>query len=161
MQSSVKATMGILIGNAETPGLAPCIQQLVARANLIGMQVCWIRDGWDALLALSPNDAEISPPSFISLNPARAKKLHLGRPHPAERVGGSQKRPDGHPSIHFKPKSNKAASKRVKQILAKHGIELLVSIGGDRTLSLALQMSQAGVPVVAIPKPWSSEQRQG
>ena len=48
----------------------------------------------------------------------------------------------------------KAITKRVKHILDRLGIEVLVTIGGDEILSLALQMDQAGVPVVAIPKPW-------
>lgn len=156
MRASTKNTMGILIDDSDTPGLAPCIQQLVTRANLMGMNVCWIQDGWDALLTLSPKNTESTPPSFIFLKPAGNRKMHLRLPKATGRSDNPQRRPLYRAAMPVKSKRGRAASERVKRILNKLGIEVLVSIGSDKTLSLALEMSRAGVPVIAIPKPWSA-----
>ena len=163
MQSSPKAAMGILTADPDAPGLKPCIQQLVARADLIGMHVYWIREGWGGLLSFTPTSAGKGIPPFISLNSIGGRKRHrfsnacLHQPRASQRNKALY--PHTAPSASqgkTKSKGKKGFTERVKEVLDMLGIEVLVAIGGDETLSLALQMDRAGVPVVAIPKPWSA-----
>ena len=160
--------MGILADNPDAPGLTPCVQQLVARANQIGMPVYWIHNGWDGLLSFSRNADKTGQSPFIFLNPpATGKPRNSKSPHwERSRTLGCTVNlhlsSDHRDLSRRKPaKRKKIAPEKVKKILGHLGIEVLVTIGSDETLSVALQMDHAGVPVIAIPKPWSSEPRQG
>jgi len=160
--------MGILADNPDAPGLTPCVRQLVDRANQIGMPVYWIHNGWEGLLSFSPDGDKTGQAPYIFLNPPRT-----GKPRKSQNTNGKRFRTaDRTAYLHLssdhqslsrrKPaKRRKIAAEKVKKIMGSLGIEVLVTIGSDETLSMALQMDHAGVPVIAIPKPWSSEQRKG
>lgn len=157
--------MGILVDNPDAPGLTPCIRQLVARANQIGMPVYWIRNGWEGLLSFSSNADQTGQAPYIFLNPPRTGKprnsidTHCKRFRTAGRTANLHLSPDDQALSRRKPvKRRKIAPEKVKKILGSLGIEVLVAIGSDETLSMALQMDHAGMPVIAIPKPWSSQQ---
>jgi len=149
--------IGILTGGGDVPGLNPCIKAVVNRVVDDGHDVVGIRRGWSGLLDCQPDDEQSVAACTKALNPSAVRTidrtggtaLHTSRTNPgrvkaadvpeflrdrAAEVGPSD----------FTP--------HVLDVLAKLGIDALIPIGGDDTLSYALRMHEEGVPVVAIPK---------
>ncbi|MDQ3708114.1 MAG: 6-phosphofructokinase, partial [Actinomycetota bacterium] len=149
--------IGILTGGGDVPGLNPCIKAVVNRVVDDGHDVVGIRRGWSGLLDCQPDDEQSVAACTKALNPSAVRTidrtggtaLHTSRTNPgrvkaadvpeflrdrAAEVGPSD----------FTP--------HVLDVLAKLGIDALIPIGGDDTLSYALRMHTEGVPVVAIPK---------
>ena len=149
--------IGILTGGGDVPGLNPCIKAVVNRVSHDGHEVVGLRRGWAALLHHDLDDPGSAPEWFQPLTPAIVRTidrtggtfLHTSRTNP------SRVRPDEVPA-HLAdrvsgdgPFDFTAHALRVIEAL---GIDILVPIGGDDTLSYALRMHEEGVPVIAIPK---------
>jgi ATP-dependent phosphofructokinase / diphosphate-dependent phosphofructokinase len=149
--------IGILTGGGDVPGLNPCIKAVVNRVAAAGHEVVGLRRGWAALLDWDPADPESRSDWFMPLdrsvvrtidrtggtflhtsrtNPSRVRPTEVP-PHLADRAVG-----DG-------PFDFTDHALRVVETL---GIDILIPIGGDDTLSYALRMHDEGVPVIAIPK---------
>ncbi len=149
--------IGILTGGGDVPGLNACIKAVVMRAYEQGHEVVGIRRGWGGLLAANPDDPETMARSFIPLDPARVRTvdrsggtfLHTSRTNPSnvresevpEFLAGEA---EGEPPYDFTP--------HALRVVDAQGIDVLIPIGGDDTLSYALRMHEEGVPVIAIPK---------
>jgi ATP-dependent phosphofructokinase / diphosphate-dependent phosphofructokinase len=149
--------IGILTGGGDVPGLNACIKAITIRAGEEGHRVVGIRRGWAGLLGCDP-DAEGSVAENIVALDANAVRtidrtggtiLHTSRTNPA-RVRPSEEptflsagRTDEEPRDH---------TPHVLRVLDRLGIDALIPIGGDDTLSFALRLHDEGVPVVAIPK---------
>jgi 6-phosphofructokinase len=151
-------TIGILTGGGDVPGLNPCIKQLVIRSTELGIKVLGIRKGWEGLLGFSTDETAGEIASIEPLDPGGVRTidrsggtiLHTSRTNPA--------------SVSYKdaPEFLKAAypDKTRKHDFTDHilknlthlGIDILIPIGGDDTLSFALRLHKEGFPVVAIPK---------
>jgi 6-phosphofructokinase 1 len=158
MEPSPKTTIGILTGGGDVPGLNPCIKQLVVGAHRFGMNVLGIRRGWDGLVAFSADDPESRAQNIISLDPACVRTidrtggtiLHTSRTNPA---AVSHKDVPDFLKDRFASKTEKLDfTDHVLDNLSNLGIDVLVAIGGDDTLSFALRLHREGFPVVAIPK---------
>lgn len=121
--------IGILTGGGDAPGLNAAIRAVARRAFQLGHQVSGIRNGWAG--AVSGDIAELDHADVRGI-------LHLG----GTILGSSRTNP-------LKEADGVA---RVTEILRRHGIESLVAIGGDDTLSVAAAMSEAGSRVVGVPK---------
>ena len=149
--------IGILTGGGDVPGLNPCIKAVVNRVSHDGHEVVGLRRGWAALLHHDLDDPDSAADWFQPLTPAIVRTidrtggtfLHTSRTNP------SRVRPDEVPA-HLAdgvsgdgPFDFTAHALRVIEAL---GIDILVPIGGDDTLSYALRMHEEGVPVIAIPK---------
>ncbi len=149
--------IGILTGGGDVPGLNPCIKAVVNRVSHDGHEVVGLRRGWAALLHHDLDDSDSAAEWFQPLTPAIVRTidrtggtfLHTSRTNP------SRVRPDEVPA-HLAdgvsgdgPFDFTAHALRVIEAL---GIDILVPIGGDDTLSYALRMHEEGVPVIAIPK---------
>ena len=149
--------IGILTGGGDVPGLNPCIKAVVNRVSHDGHEVVGLRRGWAALLHHDLDDPGSTAEWFQPLTPAIVRTidrtggtfLHTSRTNP------SRVRPDEVPA-HLAdrvsgdgPFDFTAHALRVIEAL---GIDILVPIGGDDTLSYALRMHEEGVPVIAIPK---------
>jgi ATP-dependent phosphofructokinase / diphosphate-dependent phosphofructokinase len=149
--------IGILTGGGDVPGLNPCIKAVVNRVIDDGHETVGIRRGWAGVLECQPDE-----PSSVDACTMRLDRqvvrtidrsggtvLHTSRTNPG-RVPPSEV-PDflTDAAIGDPPFDLTAHALRVVEGL---GIDALITIGGDDTLSYALRMHEEGVPVIAIPK---------
>lgn len=149
--------IAILTGGGDVPGLNPCIKSVVNRVVDDGHEVIGIRRGWAGLLECQPDDPQSVARCTLRLDPGAVRTidrtggtiLHTSRTNPG-RVGSGDC-PDflrdrllGEGRTDF--------TEHVLKVLSALGIDALIPIGGDDTLSYALRMHTEGVPVVAIPK---------
>jgi 6-phosphofructokinase 1 len=149
--------IGILTGGGDVPGLNACIKAATNRAVQEGHEVVGIRRGWAGLLELDPGDPEAAGRHTVRLDPDTVRTidrtggtvLHTSRTNPA-RV-----RPDDEPDFLKGGRKGDEArdhTPHVLRVLDQLGIDALIPIGGDDTLSFALRLHEEDVPVVAVPK---------
>jgi 6-phosphofructokinase 1 len=149
--------LGILTGGGDVPGLNASIKAVVSRVVAEGHEVLGIRRGWGGLLETDPDDPESVATNSLTLDPGVVRTidrtggtfLHTSRANPAK-VGAadepaflSEGRTDDGPRDH---------TAHVLRVIEALGLDALIPIGGDDTLSFGLRLHQEGVPVVAIPK---------
>src|SRR5512134_3387028 len=149
--------VGILTGGGDVPGLNACIKAATLRAIEEGHEVVGIRRGWGGLLECDPDDVECVAANVLKLDPSAVRTidrtggtvLHTSRTNPAK------VRPSEEPS--FLAPGREGDERRdhtdhVLKVIGALGIDAMIPIGGDDTLSFALRLHDEGVPVVAIPK---------
>jgi len=149
-------TIGILTGGGDVPGLNPAIRAVTLRAIREGHRVIGIRRGWGGLVDIVPDkDAD---------NSAAVQLLTEDLVDRAGRTGGtflhsSRTRPSTLPKElvppHLQDKYQDDVNDITDEVLKNLdflGIDCLIPIGGDDTLSYGAHLHQRGVPVVAIPK---------
>ena len=152
----MRSTIGILTGGGDVPGLNPAIRAVTIRALREGHRVIGLRRGWGGLVDVIPDkDAD---------NSAYATVLTEEVVNKAGRTGGtflhsSRTRPSHLPKTlvppHLKDKYQDEINDVTEDVLTNLdflGIDYLIPIGGDDTLSYGAHLHQRGVPVVAIPK---------
>ena len=149
--------IGILTGGGDVPGLNPCIKAVVNRVVDEGHEVVGIRRGWAGLLHYDPERPETVDEWFLPLD-ARVVRtidrtggtfLHTSRTNPG-RV-----RPHDVPAFLAGASNGDGPfdfTTHALRVIEDRGIDVLIPIGGDDTLSYALRMHEEGVPVIAIPK---------
>lgn len=149
--------LGILTGGGDVPGLNPCIKALVNGAIDEGYEVLGIRRGWGGLLNYNLDDPGAQTDWVIPLDKQRVRTidrtggtiLHTSRTNPGK------VRPHNTPAF-LKGDADDSAVRdftpHVLKVIDKLGIDVLVPIGGDDTLSYAERMHREGVHVVAVPK---------
>ena len=151
-----RGTIGILTGGGDVPGLNPAIRAITIRAIREGFRVIGIRRGWAGLVDLVPDrDAD---------NSENIRALSEDLVNRAGRTGGtflhsSRTRPSHLPleevPVHLKDsylgETNDVTSTVLKN-LGFLGVDYLIPIGGDDTLSYAHRLHQEGMKVVGIPK---------
>lgn len=153
--------IGILTGGGDVPGLNPCIKAVVTRAEENGGEVVGIRQGWAGLLHYDFGDEAASAAKWLepltrrsvrTIDRAGGTYLHTSRTNP-QRVRAkdlpthlvdSYPIPEGASHVDCTP--------HVLKVLERLGIDALVPIGGDDTLSFAVRLHHEGVRVVSIPK---------
>ena len=156
MSSAKKGVIGILTGGGDVPGLNPAIRAVTIRASREGYQVIGIRRGWAGLVDLVREKDADNSNNFQVLNEEIVNKagrtggtfLHTSRTNPAK------VKQDRMPA-HLKDKYNKEVNDVTEEVLKNLdflGIDTLIPIGGDDTLSYGVRMYQEGMKVVAIPK---------
>ncbi len=151
--------IGILTGGGDVPGLNPCIKTVVYSAIDEGYEVVGIRRGWGGLLEYNPDDPTSCDKCVIELNKQNTRTidrtggtfLHTSRTNPGKvrlgdipeflRVPGQENEKG---PFDFTP--------HILRVLEKLGIDVLIPIGGDDTLSYAERMYREGFHIVAIPK---------
>jgi 6-phosphofructokinase 1 len=153
--------IGILTGGGDVPGLNPCIKALVTRADENGWQAVGLRRGWAGPLNIDPDRpadeqrqwAEpLSPQSVRTIDRSGGTYLHTSRTNPGRARAGDI------PAflknkVGIKPGEKTAdCTRHVLKALAHLGIDVLIPIGGDDTLSYAVRLHREGFPVVTIPK---------
>ena len=150
-----KGTIAILTGGGDVPGLNPAIRAITLRALRDGYEVVGIRHGWGGLVdyvrdAKADNSENVQPLTEAEVNRAGRTGgtfLHTSRTRPShlplERV-------PPHLTGYDQPIND--VTKDVLKNLEHIGVDVLIPIGGDDTLSYAKRLHDEGVNVVAIPK---------
>jgi 6-phosphofructokinase 1 len=151
-----KGTIAILTGGGDVPGLNPAIRAITIRALREGYQVIGLRRGWAGILELERDKNADNSDRYIILTEEIVNK--------AGRTGGtfihtSRTRPSHIPLIQvpeqykdkYKEEINDLTPEVIKN-LEFLGIDYLIPIGGDDTLSYGVRLYAEGVKVVAIPK---------
>ncbi|RLB67718.1 MAG: phosphofructokinase [Deltaproteobacteria bacterium] len=151
-----KGTIGILTGGGDVPGLNPAIRAITIRALREGYRVLGLRRGWAGLVELVPDPQ--------ADNSANVQELTQNFVNRVGRTGGtflhtSRTRPSHLPKanlpIHLCGKYTDEINDVTPEVLKNIdflGIDFLIPIGGDDTLSYAQRLHDEGVKVVAIPK---------
>ena len=149
--------IGILTGGGDVPGLNPCIKAVINRVAQDGHDVVGIRRGWRGLLRTDPDNPDSVEENAVELDPATVQTvdrtggtfLHISRTNPSNVP--TEDLPDfvKAKAIGDQPHD---LTPHVLKVIDHLGIDALIPIGGDDTLSYGLRMHDEGVPVVAIPK---------
>jgi len=149
--------IGILTGGGDVPGLNSVIKSVVYRAEENGIEVIGIRRGWEGLTHVNLNDPASRDRYILPLNRENTRTvdrdggtmLHTSRTNPSKMkklpdflTGDSYPHTDGRWDMSAQVISN----------LEGLGIDALIAIGGDDTLSFAHRLNQLGMKVIAVPK---------
>ena len=151
-----KGTIGILTGGGDVPGLNPAIRAVTIRAIREGFQVIGIRRGWKGLVSCVQDKKISQDECFQVLTEEIVNRvgrtggtfLHTSRTRPSHIPKGDV--PD-HLQDKYIDKVNDLTPE-VLQNLDFLGIDYLIPIGGDDTLSYGVHLAKKGVKVIAIPK---------
>lgn len=155
--------IGILTGGGDVPGLNPCIKAAVERAADEGHEMVGIRRGWGGLLNLNRDEPETVSKYIMPLDVQNTRTidrtggtiLHTSRTNPSKvkpaDVPDFLRDPE-HPEAESMDASVRDFTPHVLQNLEFLGIDVLIPIGGDDTLSYGQRLHMEGFPVVAIPK---------
>lgn len=123
--------IGILTGGGDCPGLNAVIRAVVRTADSrYGSAVIGFRDGWRGLL--------------------EDRKVKLVSDERIDRIltrGGTILG-----TARVNPDKLRAGLDQVRQTLDDNGIDALIPIGGEGTLTAAHWLAESGVPVVGVPK---------
>jgi len=151
-----KGTIGILTGGGDVPGLNPAIRAVTVRALREGYRVIGIRRGWAGLVDMVPESG--------ADNSAHVLELTEDAVNRAGRTGGtflhtSRTRPSRLPKAllpeHLADTYGAEVNDLTPSVLRNLeflGIDFLIPIGGDDTLSYAQRLHDEGVKIVAVPK---------
>ena len=151
-----KGTIGILTGGGDVPGLNPAIRAVTLRAIREGYKVIGFKRGWAGLVDIKRDKKFDNNNNFMELSKSRVNK--------AARTGGtflhtSRTRASHVPKNmvpeHLKDSYNKEINDLTPEVIKNLewiGVDYLIAIGGDDTLSYAVHLFKQGVKVMAIPK---------
>jgi len=151
-----KGTIAILTGGGDVPGLNPAIRALTVRALREGYRVLGIRRGWAGLVDLDRGRGQVTPEHVIELSEEVVNKvgrtggtfLHTSRTRPSHL-------PLANLPLHLKDRYTDEENDITEDVLANLdwlGVDTLIPIGGDDTLSYAVRLHQLGVGIIGIPK---------
>ncbi len=154
--NSKKGVIGILTGGGDVPGLNPAIRAVTLRAIREGYQVVGFRHGWAGLVDMVREKDYDNADNFLLLNEETVDRagrtggtfLHSSRTNPG-RVGKSSV--PAHLQDKFTAEKNDLTPEVLKN-LAWLGIDTLIPIGGDDTLSYGVRLHKEGFKVIGIPK---------
>jgi len=151
-----KGVIGILTGGGDVPGLNPAIRAVTIRAIREGFRVIGIRNGWKGLISIKREKRLGEDNWYQVLTEEIVNKVG--------RTGGtflhtSRTRPSHIPKEdvpeHLMDKYNQEINDLTPEVLKNLdflGIDYLIPIGGDDTLSYAVELAKKGIKIIAIPK---------
>lgn len=151
-----KGIIAILTGGGDVPGLNPAIRAITIRANREGYVVIGLRRGWAGVTELIRDKKADNSRCYLTLTNDIVNKsgrtggtfLHSSRTRPSQMP--KEKVPD-HLKSTYSEKFNDLTAEVIRN-LEWLGVDYLIPIGGDDTLSYAVRLYKEGVKVVAIPK---------
>jgi 6-phosphofructokinase 1 len=164
--------IGILTGGGDVPGLNGVIKTVVYQGGGIGREVTGIRRGWEGLTHLNFDDPSSVARYVIPLNRDNTRNidrtggtsLHSSRTNPLKmkKVPGFLAGTSFTASESTKKGVTSTVYDMTPQVLKnieRLGLDYLVAIGGDDTLSYAAHLDKQGVKVIAVPKTMDNDVR--
>lgn len=151
-----KGVIGILTGGGDVPGLNPAIRAVTFRALRDGYQVIGIRRGWAGAMEIVRDEKADNSKNYQILTEEMVNKaartggtfLHTSRTRPSHVAKDDV---PAHLQDTYTDDVNDLTPEVLKN-LDYLGVDYLIPIGGDDTLSYAVRLYQEGVKTVAIPK---------
>ena len=130
--------IGILTGGGDCPGLNPAIKGIVTRAADHGIECVALQNGWASLTKDEPNAKPLSVDDVRPIIKQGGTILHTSRTNA------------------YNPKTPEALPNLLRNV-EKLGLDAIVAIGGDDTLSVASRLTKGDnldkpVPCVGVPK---------
>src|SRR5579862_7816573 len=164
--------IGILTGGGDVPGLNAVIKSVVYRGAEIGSEVIGIRRGWEGLTHVDLKDPASKTQYILPLNRENTRTidrtggtfLHSSRTNPAK----MKKVPPTLQGQKFEAKEStkKGVTSTVFDVtpavlknIETLGLDYLIAIGGDDTLSYASELDRKGMKVLAVPKTMDNDVR--
>ncbi|HYO83251.1 MAG TPA: 6-phosphofructokinase [Bryobacteraceae bacterium] len=164
--------IGILTGGGDVPGLNSVIKNVVYRSSEHRIEVIGIRRGWEGLTHVNLEDPASKARYIMPLSRENTRTvdrtggtfLHSSRTNPSK----MKKVPDflqgkEFPKVEFTKKGVTSTvldmSNQVLSNLSALGLDYLIAIGGDDTLSYAATLDKLGFRVVAVPKTMDNDVR--
>ncbi len=156
MSTKKKGTIAILTGGGDVPGLNPAIRAVTIRAIREGYQVIGLRRGWAGITEMICDKKYDNSKNFIYLTEEVVNRagrtggtfLHSARTRPSHMPKSAV--PD-----HLKERYTEEINDLTPTVIENLnwlGVDYLIPIGGDDTLSYGVRLYSEGVKVVAIPK---------
>jgi 6-phosphofructokinase 1 len=134
-------------GGGDAPGLNAVIQSVVYAAGNLGWEVLGIREGYDGLLF----PERYPEGGLVQLDKAKVEGI--------AKVGGTilGTTSRGNPFKVLQEDPDNIVrevdlSHRVLEAFGKHGIDAHIAVGGDGSLTIALQLHRKGLRLVGVPK---------
>ena len=151
-----KGVIAILTGGGDVPGLNPAIRAVTIRAIREEFNVIGIRNGWKGLVSMrrdkraSPDDCyQVLTEEIVNrVGRTGGTFLHTSRTRPSHI-------PKSDVPEHLREKYRDEINDLTPEVLQNLdflGVDYLIPIGGDDTLSYGVHLSKQGVKVIAIPK---------
>jgi ATP-dependent phosphofructokinase / diphosphate-dependent phosphofructokinase len=164
--------ISILTGGGDVPGLNSVIKSVVYRASEIGCEVLGIRRGWEGLTHLDLKDPASQARYILPLNRENTRTidrtggtfLHSSRTNPTkmkklppvlegQKFAGKEITKNGETSTVFD------VTPAVLRNIEALGLDYIVAVGGDDTLSYAAELDRHGAKVIAVPKTMDNDVR--
>jgi ATP-dependent phosphofructokinase / diphosphate-dependent phosphofructokinase len=156
MTKKKQGVIGILTGGGDVPGLNPAIRAVTIRAIREGYKVIGLRRGWAGVTEIIRDKDADNSYNYQFLTEEIVNRagrtggtfLHTSRTKP------SKIQKDDVP-VHLKDKYEADENDLTPEVLKNLdwlGVDYLIPIGGDDTLSYAVRLFQEGMKVIAIPK---------
>jgi 6-phosphofructokinase len=164
--------IGILTGGGDVPGLNSVIKSVVYRGAEMGCEVLGIRRGWEGLTHVDLKDPASRSRYILPLNRENTRTidrtggtyLHSSRTNPTkmkklpavlsgQQFSSKQTTKNGETSTVFDV--TPAVLKNIEVL----GLDYIVAIGGDDTLSYAAELDRHGSKVIAVPKTMDNDVR--
>ena len=121
--------IGVLTGGGDCPGLNAVIRAIVKKSTRYSWEIIGIKNGWDGLIN---GEMELLTDYAVSgILPKGGTIIGTSRTNP------------------FK---NEKDAEKVIENIRKFGINALIVIGGDDTLSVAFKLHKKGIPIIGVPK---------
>jgi len=167
-----KKRIGILTGGGDVPGLNSVIKSVVYRGAELNWEVIGIRRGWEGLTHVDLNDPVSKAGYILPLNRENTRIidrtggtfLHTSRTNPTK----MKKLPPVLEGQKFETKESAKngvtstvfdVTPAVLKNIETLGLDSLIAIGGDDTLSYASELERKGMKVVAVPKTMDNDVR--
>lgn len=160
--------VGVLTGGGDVPGLNSAIKGIVEAGIIEGYHMMGIFRGWEGLTHVNTGDplsikrytTNLDRENTRNIDRWGGTMLHTSRTNPTK----MKSLPDYLKNMDF-PKNESSGTityditEQVLKNIEGLGIDCLISIGGDDTLSFSSRLNELGLPIVAIPKTMDNDVR--
>ena len=164
--------IGILTGGGDVPGLNSVIKSVVYRGSEIGCEVTGIRRGWEGLTHVDLKDPASMARYILPLTRENTRTidrtggtfLHSSRTNPTKMkklppVLEGQQFPARESTKNGVTSTVFDVTPAVLRNIETLGLDYIVAIGGDDTLSYAAELDRHGMKVIAVPKTMDNDVR--